>query len=143
MENNMRKFLAFLLLNIGFLCAQEAPEGFEYNQSRFQAFNLYLSGDIGGSSLDEGDWIAAFNEDVCVGSAQRLGVPMFYGGPHAGFFACHEKYNRKMPGRIIGRSNNKSNEENGIDYEYNDNINESLNDFKLVITGKEKSKRKR
>ena len=47
-----------------------------------------------------GDWGA----DVCVGSAQRLGVPMFYGGPHAGFFACHEKYNRKMPGRIIGVS---------------------------------------
>jgi glycine dehydrogenase len=47
-----------------------------------------------------GEWGA----DVCVGSAQRLGVPMFFGGPHAGFFACHKKYNRKMPGRIIGVS---------------------------------------
>ena len=73
MGNNMIKFLAFLLLNIGFLCAQEAPEDFEYNQSRFQAFNLYLSGDIDGSSLQEGDWIAAFNDDVCVGSAAWTG----------------------------------------------------------------------
>ena len=73
MEKNIKNFLAFLLLNIGFLCAQEAPEGFEYNQSRFQAFNLYLSGDIGGSSLEEGDWVAAFNDDVCVGSAPWTG----------------------------------------------------------------------
>ena len=73
MRINIGKFLALLLLNIGFLYAQEAPEGFEYNQSRFQAFNLYLSGDIGGASLEEGDWIAAFNDDVCVGSAPWTG----------------------------------------------------------------------
>ncbi|MDJ1480416.1 aminomethyl-transferring glycine dehydrogenase [Cytophagaceae bacterium YF14B1] len=42
--------------------------------------------------------------DVVVGSAQRFGVPMGYGGPHAGFFATREEYKRQIPGRIIGVS---------------------------------------
>lgn len=45
--------------------------------------------------------------DVVVGSSQRLGVPMGYGGPHAAFFATREVYKRLIPGRIIGISVDK------------------------------------
>lgn len=47
-----------------------------------------------------GEWGA----DVVVGNSQRFGVPMGYGGPHAGFFATKEEYKRNIPGRIIGVS---------------------------------------
>ncbi len=46
----------------------------------------------------------AFDVDVVVGSAQRFGVPMGFGGPHAGFMAVSDRHRRMLPGRLVGTS---------------------------------------
>lgn len=49
--------------------------------------------------------------DIAVGTSQRFGVPLFYGGPHAGFFATKQKYVRMMPGRMVGVTRDMNNKD--------------------------------
>ena len=92
----------------GALIQYPAGQGAIYDYSDFMAnakkHNILVgvAADLLSLSLltPPGEWGA----DVVVGSAQRFGVPMGYGGPHAGFFATKDSYKRQMPGRIIGMS---------------------------------------
>lgn len=68
--------------------------------------------DLGGLAIVSADLLSLtlltppgeFGADICVGTNQRLGVPMGYGGPNAGYISTSDKYKRKIPGRLIGVS---------------------------------------
>jgi glycine dehydrogenase len=74
-------------------------------QAKDKGVRLAVAADLLSLTLltPPGEWGA----DVVVGSSQRFGIPMGYGGPHAGFFATKDEFKRQIPGRIIGVSVDK------------------------------------
>jgi glycine dehydrogenase len=90
----------------GAIVQYPAADGAVYNYTDFAAkahahqIKLTVVADLLSLTLltPPGEWGA----DVVVGTTQRFGVPMGFGGPHAAYFATKEEYKRSMPGRIIG-----------------------------------------
>src|SRR5690606_12568895 len=92
----------------GAIVQYPAGDGSVFNYAGFAArahekeIRLTVIADIMALALltPPGEWGA----DIVVGSSQRFGIPMGFGGPHAAFFATKDEYKRSMPGRIIGVS---------------------------------------
>ena len=90
----------------GALIQYPAGNGEVYNYKAFaevahqKGIKLTVAADIMSLAIltPPGEWGA----DIVVGTTQRFGIPMGFGGPHAAFFATKEEYKRSMPGRIIG-----------------------------------------
>ncbi len=95
----------------GALLQYPSADGEIFNYNSFVStaeqldIKLAVAADILSLSLlkPPGEWGA----DVVVGTTQRLGIPMGFGGPHAAFFATKEEYKRAIPGRIIGATVDK------------------------------------
>ena len=93
---------------LGALVQYPASDGTVYDYSDF-AEKIH---DAGGLLVVAADLLSLtllkspgeFDADVAVGSTQRFGVPIGYGGPHAAFLSTREEFKRKMPGRIAGLS---------------------------------------
>lgn len=98
----------FTEMTFGALLQYPAATGevFEYREFTKKAHSaeagVAVAADLLSLALLEapGEWGA----DVVVGTSQRFGIPMGYGGPHAAYFATKETYKRNIPGRIIGLS---------------------------------------
>ena len=71
-----------------------------YRKSKCSRIKVAVAADI--LSLVKLEAPGKFGADVVVGTTQRFGIPMGYGGPHAAYFATKEAYKRDIPGRIIG-----------------------------------------
>ncbi len=90
----------------GAMLQYPAGKGEVYNYSDFakkaqeKDIKITVAADIMSLALlsPPGEWGA----DIVVGSTQRFGIPMGFGGPHAAFFATKDEYKRSLPGRIIG-----------------------------------------
>lgn len=71
---------------------------------KYKEFNLQVAVACDPLALVKLKSPADMGADCAIGTTQRFGIPMGYGGPHAAFFACKEDYRRDIPGRIIGVS---------------------------------------
>ena len=80
----------------------ETPDYYQNLKTKLNDTKLVVATDLLAATMlpPPGD----FGADIVVGSAQRFGVPMFYGGPHAGFLSTKDSLKRIMPGRLIGVS---------------------------------------
>ncbi|OWK73194.1 glycine dehydrogenase (aminomethyl-transferring) [Flavobacteriaceae bacterium JJC] len=74
------------------------------NIRSYKTFNLQVAVACDPMALVKLKSPADMGADCAVGTTQRFGIPMGYGGPHAAFFACKDDYKRDIPGRIIGVS---------------------------------------
>lgn len=73
--------------------AQEMGKTVIFCSDLFSLLNLESPGELGAH--------------ICVGSSQRFGLPLGYGGPHAAFLSCQDRFKRQLPGRIVGVSHDR------------------------------------